>query len=812
MKLLVVGGVAGGASSAARARRLDETADIVMFERGEFISFANCGLPYHVGNVIPERSSLLVMTPEMFKARTNIEVRTLQEVTAIDRSTKSVTVRNLATGETYAESYDKLILATGSRPFRPPLPGADDPDVLQLWTIPDMDSIKSRVDAGAERAVVVGAGFIGLEVAENLRERGLAVDLVEMLPQVLSTLDREMAQPLADELTRKGVALHLSQRVTGIVRTDAGLQIVLADGTEIAADFAVMSVGVRPNSELAEQAGLVTGDGGGVVVDGAMRTSDPDIFAVGDMAIVKDAVSGQPAMIPLAGPANKQGRIAADNACGRSSDYNGTLGTAIVKVFGLTAASVGHTEQRLVKAGRDFQKIYLHPFSSASYYPGACTLAIKLMFDNAGAILGAQIVGSDGVDKRIDVIATAMRAGMSVYGLEELELAYAPPYGSAKDPVNFAGMIAANTLRGDTRPVVAEALPEGAYLLDIREPAERELGHIDDSGFIPLGQLRDRLAELPKERPIVVYCKLGLRGYLAECILRQNGFDAYNLSGGWLTWKMFHPTPVEPASITTATATEVPAMATNPEPTMRIDVTALQCPGPVVRMSQEIAALAVGDVLAVHAARAFRSDLEAWCQSTGHDVLELTEADSTLDALVRKAGTSGSQSAAVCGASTPDQPETAALVVFSNDLDKVMAAFIIATGLATLGTKVTLFFTFWGLNVLRQERPPSVAKDILSRMFGFMMPRGARKLALSKMHMMGMGTGMMKYVMKRQNVSSLPKLMEEARGLGVRFIACDMAMNVMGLQREELLDQVDEVAGVAKFAALAKESGTVLFI
>ncbi|MBT3375133.1 MAG: FAD-dependent oxidoreductase [Lentisphaerae bacterium] len=813
MKLLVIGGVAGGASAAARARRLDETAEIVMFERGEYISFANCGLPYHVGQVIPERGSLMVMTPEKFRGRTNIEVRTSQEVTAIDRSSKTVTVRRVGTDERYTEPYDRLILATGSSPIRPPIPGADDPGVFQLWTIPDMDRILGRVDAGARRAVVIGAGFIGLEVAENLRERGLAVDVVEMLPQVLPTLDHEMTQPLADELTRKGITLHLSRRVTGIVRSDSGLQVGLEGGEELGADLVVMSIGVRPNSELAVDAGLETGLRGGVIVDSGMRTSDPDIFAVGDMIVVQDPVLGQPTMIPLAGPANKQGRIAADNACGRDSVYPGTMGTAIVKIFGLTAASVGHTERRLAEAGREFRKVYLHPASNASYYPGASPLAMKVLFAEDGAILGTQIVGAAGVDKRIDVIATAMKTGLTVQGLEELELAYAPPYASAKDPVNFAGMVAANALGGDTRPVAPDSLPENAFLLDVREPAERELGHIEASGFIPLGQLRDRCGELPRDRPIVAYCKVGLRGYLAERILRQNGFDVYNLSGGWLTWRMFHPDPVRPSTPSPSVkATVEPNPPSSVAPTKHIDVTSLQCPGPVVRMSQEIGDLAVGEVLAVRAANAFRSDLEAWCQSAGHEVLELSEGDRTLDALVRKSDTNASMPGSTCGAAASGQPDRAALVVFSNDLDKVMAAFIIATGLATLGTKVDLFFTFWGLNVLRKERPPSVAKDLLSRMFGFMMPRGARKLALSKMHMMGMGTGMMKHVMRQKNVTSLPGLIEEARGLGVRFIACDMAMNVMGLQREELLDQVDEIAGVAKFAALAKESGTVLFI
>ncbi len=811
MKLIIVGGVAGGASAAARARRLDEHAEIVMFERGEFVSFANCGLPYHVGNVIEERSSLMVMTPEKFKARVNIDVRTLQEVTAVDRSGNAIRVRDLRSGDEYTESYDKLVLATGSGPVRPAIPGTDDPDVMQLWTIPDMDRIKSRVDQGAERAVVVGAGFIGLEVAENLRERGLDVELVELLPQVLPTLDAEMSQLLIEEMARNGVNVRTGRKVTAIRReatdgeTSPPLTVDLDDGAELAADFVVMAIGVRPNSALAADAGLELTDRAGIAVDDHMRTSDPNIYAVGDVVSVTDFVEGSPTQIPLAGPANRQGRIAADNIAGRDSVYRGTLGTSVLKLFNITAASTGMTERRLKRAGTGYEKVFLHPASNATYYPGAAPMAIKLMFDPTGKILGVQIVGAKGVDKRVDVIATAMRGGMTVYDLEELELAYSPPFGSAKDPVNFAGMVAANVLRGDSDLVHCDSIPEGALLLDVREPAEHELGCIPGSTFIPLGQLRDRLDELPKDRKIVVYCKVGLRGYLAERILKQNGFEAANLSGSWLTWRMVNPAPVTP----TKAVTPPPAEAL-PEPAVRLDLRALQCPGPVVRLRQEIATLSAGDTVQLSASPAFQPDLQSWCDATGNELLSLTQSGDAIEAIVRKGGDSV-DAALTPAAQTPGQPDNAAIVVFSNDLDKILAAFIIATGLAALGTQVTMFFTFWGLNVLRKDNPPSVAKDLLSRMFGWMMPRGPRKLALSKMHMMGMGTGMMKYVMKRQKVVPLPELMEEARDLGVRFVACEMAMNVMGLQQSELIE-VDDVAGVATFAALAKDSGTVLFI
>ncbi|MFB3904867.1 MAG: FAD-dependent oxidoreductase [Acidobacteriota bacterium] len=546
MKLLIVGGVAAGASAAARARRLNEEAEIILFERGQFISFANCGLPYHIGRVIPNRRQLLIMPAEAFRARNRVDVRTLHEVTAIHRAEKRVSVRNLNTGESYSETYDRLVLATGSSPVRPPIPGADDPDVMQLWTMPDMDRIIARVERGAKKAVIVGGGFIGLEVAENLRELGLEVTIVEMLPQVLPTLDPEMAQPLIKELKQAGIELALGRRVTSIHRAsteetiESALHVVLDNDTELQAKFVVVSVGVRPNSELAEAAGLELSGRKGILVNEYLQTSDPNIYAVGDAIAVRDVVSGELSQIPLAGPANRQGRIAADNILGRRRKYRGSLGTAVVKVFSKTAASAGMTEKLLRTTGQPYHKVYLHPFSNATYYPGAAQMSIKLLFNPKGKILGVQIVGEKGVDKRVDVIATAMLAGMEVFDLEELELSYAPPYGAARDPANIAGMLAANVLRSDTCPVYPDELPEGAFLLDVREPSELQEGAFPGAQMIPLGQLRARLQELPRDRPIVACCRVGLRGYLAERLLRQHGFNACNLSGGLKTWQLYH--------------------------------------------------------------------------------------------------------------------------------------------------------------------------------------------------------------------------------------------------------------------------------
>lgn len=546
MKLVIIGGVAGGASAAARMRRLDEKAEIVLFERGENVSFANCGLPYHMGGVIAEREQLLIMPPARFKGRLAVDLRVRHEVVSIDRTAHTVKAVNLVTGETATEHYDKLLLATGSVPIRPSLPGVDDPDVLTLWTMADMDAIKQRAEGDAKRAVVIGGGFIGLEAAENLRHRGVAVTLVELLPQVLPTLDHEMAVPLCHELAENGVLLRLGTAVEGFERTQKSkLAVRLRGGETLETDLVVLSVGVRPNSELARAAGLRTGERGGIVTDGLMRTDDPDIFAVGDAVQVTDPVLGVPTQVPLAGPANKQGRLAADVIAGLpAAPYRGTWGTSIVKLFGLTAASVGASEKVLLRAGVPYRKLYLHPFSHASYYPGASMIHLKLLFAPEGRILGMQAVGRDGVDKRIDVLATAMQAGLSVTDLARLELAYAPPYGSAKDPVNFAGYVAGHVLSGESRLAYADALPAGACLLDVRDPAECEKGTLPGAVMIPLGQLRSRLEELPRDRLIITYCAVGLRGYLAERILRQNGFDVRNLSGGLTTWRFFqqaHP-------------------------------------------------------------------------------------------------------------------------------------------------------------------------------------------------------------------------------------------------------------------------------
>lgn len=549
MKLLIIGGVAGGASAAARARRLSEDTHIVLFERGPDVSFANCGLPYYLGGEITERDKLLVVTPERLRTRFNLDVRVRTSVEAIDRAGKKVRVREITSGREYEEAYDKLILAPGAAPLRPPLPGIDLPGIFTLRNLQDVDRIKARMDQGVKQAVVIGAGFIGLELVENFVRQGIATTVVELQDQVLPPFDKEMTTPIAQELASKGVSLLLGQSAEGFEQGPDGLTVRLKSGQRLAGQLVVLGVGVRPENKLAVEAGLEVGPRGGIRVNEHLQTSDPNIFAVGDAIEVKDFVTGEPTQVPLAGPANRQGRIAANNIFGHPSSYRGTQGTAIVRVFDRTAAMTGASEKVLKRANRRYRKVYVHPTQHAGYYPGAEAMTLKLLFDQeTGKVLGAQAVGGAGVDKRIDVLAVAIQAGMTVFDLEEMELAYSPQYGSAKDPINMAGFVAGGLLRGDHPQVDVEAVlaaPAGKrpYLVDVRTPQEFEAGHIPGAVNMPVDDLRFRLAELPRERDIASYCQVGQRGYLATRILRQAGFQAANVGGGYKTYQLLHPKP-----------------------------------------------------------------------------------------------------------------------------------------------------------------------------------------------------------------------------------------------------------------------------
>ena len=544
MKIVIVGGVAGGASAAARARRLSEDAEIVLFERGPDVSFANCGLPYHIGGTIADRDKLLVTKPELLKNRFRLDVRVRSSVEAIDRGRKTVRVRDLNSGEEYDESYDKLILAPGAAPLKPPIPGIDLPGIYTLRNLQDMDRIKAAISDDVRSAVVVGAGFIGLELVENLVQLGISTTVVELQDQILPPLDKEMTKPLVDALESAGVTLHLSESADEFTAADDGISVRLKSGRSVTGQLVVLGIGVRPENRLAVDAGLETAPRGGIRVNYRLQTSDDDIYAVGDAIEVEDFVLKTPTQIPLAGPANRQGRIAADNIFGRSSRYRGTQGTAILGLFGLTAAMTGASEKTLKRNETDYRVVYVHPGNHAGYYPGAQQMTLKVLFDpESGKILGAQAVGGEGVDKRIDILAVAIQARMTVYDLEETELAYAPQFGSAKDPINMAGFVAAGLLRGD-HPQTAAAtimnLPETdrPFLLDVRTEQEFADGHIPGAVNIPVDELRDRLDEVPAGRDIAVYCKVGQRGYVATRILLHAGRRAANIGGGFTTWQM----------------------------------------------------------------------------------------------------------------------------------------------------------------------------------------------------------------------------------------------------------------------------------
>ncbi|KDN58091.1 CoA-disulfide reductase [Exiguobacterium sp. AB2] len=819
-KIVIVGGVAGGASAAARLRRLNEENQIVMFDRGEYISFANCGLPYYIGDVIQDRQKLLVQTVEGMNKRFQLDIRNLTEVTKINRAEKTVTVKHVQTGETYDESYDVLILSPGAKPIRPNIPGIEEAeDIFTLRNIPDTDQIRSYVDEKAPKhATVIGGGFIGIEMAENLRERGVDVTLVEMADQVMTPLDREMVSPVHEHMRLHGVDLQLSDGVDSF--SNQGKRVHLKSGRVIETDMVVLSIGVAPESSIATEAGLETGIRGAIRVNEKMLTSDSNIYAIGDAVEVLDYVFKEPTVVPLAWPANRQGRLVADIINGRDVKYNGTMGTGIAKVFDMTVASTGWNEKRLKAAGKAFEAVHVHPGSHAGYYPGSTPVSLKLLFHpTTGEIYGAQGVGMNGVDKRIDVIATAMKGGLTVLDLPDLELSYAPPFSSAKDPVNMIGYVASNVVLGDNEVVhwneIDDLVQNGATLLDVRDESEHELGKIPGSINVPLNSLRDHLDNYSKDETIYVTCQVGLRGYLASRILRQNGFKVKNLSGGYKTWSQVKrdfdaiEADASAANETAATATEEAPQAMMNQPIgepIFLDTCGLQCPGPILEVNKKVAELGEGETLRVLASDpGFFADIEAWAKKTGNKLVSKQFVNGRVEAILQK----GNGPAAVqAGAPAADG---ASMVVFSGDLDRALASFIIAQGAAAMGKDVTMFFTFWGLNVIRKPDAPEVKKQGLEKMFGMMMPSHAGELPLSNMNFGGVGQKMMKKVMSDKNVPSLDEMIKSAQEAGVKMVACTMSMDVMGIKEEELIDGID-LGGVAAYLGAAEGGNLNLFI
>ena len=814
MNYLIIGGVAGGATVAARLRRMDEKANIILFERGKYVSYANCGLPYYIGDTINNREKLFVQTAKGFTDRFRIDIRTEQEVTAIRPDKKEVEIKNLSTGETYTETYDKLVLSPGAEPLRPSIEGIGSKKIFTLRNVPDTDTIKNYVNTeNPKRAIVVGGGFIGLEMAENLYDLGIQVDVVEMANQVMAPLDFSMAAIVHRQLTDKGVGLHLEDGVSRFEEKDGGVTVHLRSGKQIATDMVLLSIGVRPETKLAKDAGLAIGERGGIAVNDYMQTSDADIYALGDAVEVRHLVTGQPALIPLAGPANKQGRIVADNIVfGNKEKYPGSIGTSIAKVFDLTVAAAGANAKLLQRNNIPYISSYTHGASHAGYYPGAVPLSIKILFaPENGKLLGAQIVGFNGVDKRIEMLAQVIQRGGTVHDLAELEHAYAPPYSSAKDPVNMAGFVAENILNKKSQIIqwreLAE-LPADTIRIDVRTHDEYKLGTIPGFINIPVDELREHLDELPKEKPIVVTCAVGLRGYLAYRILVQNGFKhVRNLSGGYKTW-----------SVATAPIKEIVSHKPEiPESTsygnsdsqinlLKVDACGLMCPGPVMQLKKNYEALKIGEQLQITATdQAFGKDVTSWCKMTGAELVALENKNGVVAATIRK-----QEKTASCEISR-NNADNKTLIVFSDDLDKALASFVIANGAASTGKKVTMFFTFWGLNVIKKQHKPTVTKDIFGKMFGWMLPTHSGKLKLSKMNMGGAGSWMMRLIMKRKRIDSLESLIQQAIDNGVEMIACTMSMDVMGVQKEELMDNVT-LGGVASYLERAEEANVNLFI
>ncbi|WP_434796161.1 CoA-disulfide reductase [Terrisporobacter vanillatitrophus] len=828
-KIIIVGGVAGGASTAARLRRLDENAQIIMFEKGEYISFANCGLPYYIGGTINEREKLIVQTVEVMSSKFNLDIRNLSEVVKIDKENKKVTVKNHKTGESYEETYDTLVLSPGANPLMPPIPGIKECDNLfTLRNIPDTDKVKAYVDNNKPKhAVVIGGGFIGLEMAENLHDRGIKLTLVEAGDQVMAPLDMEMVSIIHDHLIDKNVELVLKDGVNSFANN--GKKVILNSGKEIDTDMIILSIGVKPETTIAKEAGLKLNERGAIVVDAYMKTSDKDIYALGDAVEIMDFVNKKPAMIPLAWPANRQGRIVANNICGRKEKYKGTLGSSVAKIFDYTVATTGNNEKTLKRLGINYKVVHIHPGSHAGYYPGAFPIAMKMTFDpKTGKIFGAQGVGMDGVEKRIDVMATAIKAGLTVFDLQDVEPCYAPPYNSAKDPVNMLGYCASNIIEDMLDTVqwheVDDIVKNGGVIIDVREEFELVTGSIPGSIHIPLGQLRDRLNEIPKDKKLYATCQVGLRGYVACRLLSQYGLKCTNIDGGVKTYQFVKRAEESIAKQnknnnakleikggeTTMKLEDIDIAEINAH--VSLDACGLQCPGPIRRVFEEINKMEDGQVLEVKASDpGFSKDISAWCEKTGNTLLkaEFDKPKKAFVALIRKGR---NELATSTGASvTTTDKNGATLVVFSGDLDKAIASFIIATGAASMGKEVTMFFTFWGLNILKKKNRPKVSKDTMEKMFDVMLPSHTGKLPLSKMNMGGMGPKMIEQIMKKHNVDDIDTLIANAINMGVKVVACSMSMDLMGIKHEEFIDGV-EVAGVAAYLGATEDSGLNLFI
>lgn len=816
-KYLIVGGVAGGATTAARLRRVDEQAEIILFEKGAYISYANCGLPYYIGDVIADRNQLFVQTPEGFGNRFNIDVRINSKVVAIDAKNKSVTVNKVDTDESYTEKYDKLILSPGAEAVRPPIQGIDNKGIYTLRNVSDTDKIKNYINEHKpQKAVVVGAGFIGLEMAENLHLLGIDVTIVELLDHVMPPIDYSMAAIVHQHLKTKKVKFFLGDGVASFEQKENGIIVHLGSGRKLDVDLVILSIGVRADSKLAKEAGLEIGVTGGIKVNEFLQTSDKNIYAVGDAIEYTNPIINKPVVTYLAGPANRQGRICADNVVfGNKTAYKGSIQTAIAKVFDITVATTGVSAKTLKKENIPFLESITHSGSHAGYYPGAIPLTIKIVFSPTdGKLYGAQVIGFKGVDKRLDLIAAVVKNGGTIYDLIDIEHAYAPPYSSAKDPVNIAGYVAENILNGKMKPIQWDELhtlsPNEYFLLDVRTQDEFELGWIPGAVNIPVDVLRNHLDEIPKNKKIVVYCAVGLRGHVASRILMQHGFEnVYNLSGGYKTYelsvmKQSNEDIYDNLEISEESSILQKGTIQN-KVKIQVNACGLQCPGPIIQLKKNMDSIETGSMIEITASDpGFARDAEAWCNITQNKLQSLTTEGGIITAIIEK---TNKEAQIITG----NGGRNKTFIVFSDDLDKALASFVLANGAASTGQQVTMFFTFWGLNVIKRKQKPSVTKDFFGKMFGLMLPAHSKKLTLSKLNMLGIGSWMMRLIMKSKNIDSLESLINQARMSGVEFIACQMSMDVMGVKKEELMDGVT-IGGVATYMERAEQANLNLFI
>ena len=816
MKHIIIGGVAGGATAAARIRRIDEAAEIILLEKGKYISYANCGLPYYIGGVISERERLFLQTPQSFGRRFNVDVRVENEAIAIDTATKRVTIKK-ADGEEYVETYDKLLLSPGASPISPKIKGIDLEGIFTLRNVADTDAIKNYLEThDINNAVVVGAGFIGLEMAENLAHTGASVAIVEQLDQVMPPIDFSMAALVHDHLIQKGVNLYLEKSVEEFESKNGQIEVKLSSGETLLADMVILSIGVRPETKLAVNAGIKIGVTNGIWVDDYLQTSAENVYAVGDAIEFPHPVTKKPWLNYLANPANRQGRIVADNMVfGNKIKYEGAIGTSIAKVFDLTVASTGLPAKQLMAMDIPYKSSTTHSGSHAGYYPNATNMTLKLTFDpQNGKMYGAQGVGVDGVDKRIDQIALLIKLGGTIFDLIRLEHAYAPPFSSAKDPIAIAGYVASNIISGKMPVVYWEDIKtadlEKITLLDVRTTEEFSLGSIPGAVNIPLDDLRGRLKEIPTDKPIYVFCQVGLRGYLAQQILLGNGFkEVSNLSGGFKSYKpavaIIRNTKPENKKINITNSSQ-PVMEPMFKNIIKLDACGLQCPGPILKLKNKIDDIREGEVLEVTSTDAgFSRDAESWCKMTGNTLISNKVENGKYIVVVQKGAPKSCETVTSCSG------KGKTLILFSQELDKALATFVLANGAAATGQKVTIFFTFWGLNVIKKVKKPQVKKDFFGKMFSIMLPSSSLKLKLSKFNMFGAGSKMMRMIMKNKGIDSLESLRQQALDNGVEFIACQMSMDVMGVKREELMDEVT-IGGVATYMANADEANVNLFI